>query len=727
MDDRASILVVDDQEVNRDLLQRRLERKGYHVWVAAGGRQALELIGAGQFELVLLDIMMPEIDGFEVLKLVRRDHSPSKLPIIMVTAKDESSDIVESLSLGANDYVTKPIDFQVLYARLGTQLALKRAEDDLRDLNQNLEQRVKERTADVIRSNKALRASEHRYQALYDENPAMFFTLGVDGTIQSLNYYGANQLGYEVEELLGQSASMLYPETEVDTFYSRLSTCLRQPGEVHQWELHKIRKGGGLIRVREVVRIVMGPEETVQLLMVCEDITDVYQLSEQISYKERHDELTGLISRQEFERRLEQALRTACEKKKQSTFCYLDLDQFKVINDTCGHDVGDELLRRLAGVMSKYVRREDALARMGGDEFGLLIDDCPLDRGNQIANELRKRIEEHQYYVGDKLFRTGVSIGLVNIDGSIKTVSEILSAADTACYTAKEEGRNRTHIYRENDREMQQIYGEMRWVARIHEALEKDLFQLYFQPIVSVRPDRGEGAHYEVLLRMRETDGNIIQPGAFLPAAERYFLSPKVDRWVVANVFRWLRNNPSHLQQLGLCSINLSGHSLADEEFAGFLLKQFSATAIPPEKICFEVTETAAIANIGAATRLMEEMRSLGCRFSLDDFGSGLSSFAYLKRLPVDFLKIDGQFVKEMVNDSVDRAMVKSIHDVAQVMGKRTIAEFVEDDAILNALLEIGVDYAQGYGISRPRPMEEMTFSAATGWQDLCKSEVKNV
>ena len=434
-----------------------------------------------------------------------------------------------------------------------------------------------------------------------------------------------------------------------------------------------------------------------------EDITEARALSQQLRFQAAHDALTGLVNRREFENRLERSLKAAEGGRSEHAVCYLDLDQFKIINDTCGHVAGDELLRRLGRVLAQQVRSQDTLARLGGDEFGVLLENCSMHAAERVANALRHTIEDFRFSWQKQVFGIGVSIGVVPIQGLGQTVSSILSAADAACYAAKDRGRNRIHIYHEGDVELVRRHGEMRWVTRIQTALEENRFELARQPIVPLSTSSREDTHYELLLRMRDEDGEIVLPEAFLPAAERYNLSVKLDRWVVREAFRQLTRDPSHLQKLFLCSINLSGVSLADEDFLIFVTTEFAATGLPPSKVCFEITETAAIANLADAMRFMEVLRRLGCRFALDDFGSGLSSFAYLKSLPVDFLKIDGVFVKDIVEDAIDRELVRAINKIGHVMGKRTIAEFVESKEILTALVEIGVDYAQGFELGKPK------------------------
>jgi len=387
--------------------------------------------------------------------------------------------------------------------------------------------------------------------------------------------------------------------------------------------------------------------------------------------------------------------------------CYLDLDQFKVVNDTCGHLAGDELLRQLGDLLKRNIRRHDFVARLGGDEFGILMHDCSLSEAFVACEKLRDMVRDFHFAWEDRSFTIGVSIGISAITGTSSSAVDLLKEADAACYAAKDKGRNRVHVYRPDDEELAMRQGEMQWVERIQQGLAQNRFCLYGQPIVAIGHEE-EGLHFETLVRYQDENGRIIPPGAFLPAAERYNLASELDRWVVSHLFAWMAQKEGFLQQLSVCSVNLSGVSMSDETMLAFISEQFDIWGIPPQKICFEVTETAAIANLSYATNFIHQLRDKGCSFSLDDFGSGLSSFAYLKNLPVDYLKIDGLFVKDILDDKVDLAMVKSINEVGHVMDKKTIAEFVENEQIFNLLNVLGVDYAQGYGIGKPVPLDEL-------------------
>jgi diguanylate cyclase (GGDEF)-like protein len=426
----------------------------------------------------------------------------------------------------------------------------------------------------------------------------------------------------------------------------------------------------------------------------------------QIRYQASHDALTGLINRHEFERRAERLISTAQKHEAEHALCFMDLDQFKVINDTCGHIAGDELLRQLGHVLENTVRQSDTLARLGGDEFGVLLENCTQKQALRMATELQQTIQDFQFSWGERTFRIGVSIGLVAITETIPSLVELLQQADAACYVAKDLGRNRIHVFHPGDTEMSLRHGEMQWVARINHALEENRFILYAQNIVPL--DKGTDMQYELLLRMIDKQGNIIPPGAFLSAAERYDLMDKLDAWTIENAFKLMASHPVFVEQIHFITINLSGQSLTKVKFLNSLIARIKESKINPSKICFEITETAAISNFKAATTFIPKLRELGCHFALDNFGSGLSSFGYLKNLQVDYLKIDGMFVKDIVDDPIDHAMVKSINDIGHVMGMKTIGEFVENDDIKDMLRMIGVDYAQGYGIGRPQPFDEI-------------------
>ena len=419
----------------------------------------------------------------------------------------------------------------------------------------------------------------------------------------------------------------------------------------------------------------------------------------------RHDALTGLITRREFERRLDAALVKTRAGHRWYALLYLDLDHFKVVNDTCGHAAGDELLRQITGVLRAVVRNRDSVARLGGDEFAMLLDDCPPQSAERIAQDLLEAIQGFSFASGENIFKIGGSIGLVTFCDSSVGLLELMRTSDDACYIAKKKGRNRVQIYQPADAEVAARQGELDWVGRLRLALHERRFCLYAQEIVVVSATRKRERRQELLVRMIDEEGGIVNPMAFIPVAERYNLMPAIDRLVISTSFEEIasiisREGPVEAHRW---AINLSGASLSEDDFLRFVRTQFETFGVPYAAICFEITETAAIASFARATQFIHELNMLGCGFALDDFGSGLSSFGYLKHLPVDHLKIDGVFVRDIAHDPVDRAMVEAINKVGRIMGITTIAESVEDAETLAVLQEIGVDYAQGFGIARPQ------------------------
>jgi diguanylate cyclase (GGDEF)-like protein len=443
-------------------------------------------------------------------------------------------------------------------------------------------------------------------------------------------------------------------------------------------------------------------------VMVFHDVSEARKLQHQLSYQASHDALTGLYNRREFENNLEYSLLESRRDSSHHCLCYLDLDQFKLVNDTCGHVAGDELLIQLSTLLKEHVRDSDMLARLGGDEFGILFNYCSMKDARRAAEKLLTSINNFRFVWQEHSFDVGASIGVVAINRGSRSIADILSAADVACYAAKDGGRNRVHIYEPDDEELKQRHGEMRWVSRIKTALTSNQFILYYQPIEPINGQTPGHKRFEILVRMLGPEEQIIPPMAFIPAAERYGLMPEIDRWVIRNTLDALTRQPKNGEKW-ICSINLSGQSLSEEGFLEFILKELEDTDIDPGCICFEITETAAIANLNNAVKFISALKETGCSFSLDDFGSGLSSFAYLKNLKVDFLKIDGGFVKNMVTDPINNAMVEAINDIGHVMNIQTVAEFAENEAIIGALKDLGVDFAQGYGIDIPRPLEELT------------------
>jgi diguanylate cyclase (GGDEF)-like protein/PAS domain S-box-containing protein len=557
------------------------------------------------------------------------------------------------------------------------------------------------------RTEEALRDSEERYRALVENSPVCILEMNLGGHLETLNLAGRTMIG---EDDRSHVFGLFFVDIVAPADRDRVADLLDRvrDGEVAQAEF-----GAVIDKERRVFSAsflpLTNPEGNVRKIMgVMQDITDAFILADELSYRASYDALTGLVNRREFEQRLERVLETADLENTENALCYLDLDQFKVINDTCGHIAGDELLRQIAAVLQANVRQRDTLARLGGDEFGVLMERCTLEQAKRVANKLRRKVADFRFVWAQKNFGVGVSIGIVSIDHASENISAVMNAADSACYTAKYKGRNRVHVYRRSNTDLVRRHGDAEWVIRVERALHENTFELTYQPIVPVTNEAERNSHIELLLRLPDRNGDLVPPGAFLPAAERYNLSTKIDRWVITHALAWFAENPQALERVVTCSINLSAQSLIDPKFLNFVCDVLEASPVPAEKICFDINESAAIANLTDATRFMTTLNELGCRFALDDFGSGHSSFAYLKSLPVDYLKIDGVYVKGIADNPLDLAIVRSINDIGQVMEKHIIAEYVESEQVAEKLREIGIDFYQGYLVSEPMPLENL-------------------
>ena len=566
---------------------------------------------------------------------------------------------------------------------------------------------------DLKRAEAALFAEKERAQVTLRSIADGVITTDVAGTIEYMNPLAEKLTGWKTGQARGQPlkrAFRLIDERTGKRLHDEVLSCLDSEKSAglpasavllsRNGQKYAIRNSAAPIRSQD--GRVLGA------VLVFSDVTAARQMAKRVTHQATHDALTGLLNRREFENRLRGVLAMARAENSEHVLCYVDLDQFKIVNDTCGHLAGDELLRQLASVLRTGVRKRDTLARLGGDEFGLLLEHCSLKQARRVVNSLRKALDQFVFLWKGTSFHISASIGMVPITSLTEGVADIMRAVDTACYAAKEAGRDRIYVLKPNDGELEKRYAEMQSVVRINRALHEDRFHLTFQPIVPIGSAEELGAHYELLLRMEVEDGSLVRPNAFMPTAERYNLATRIDRWVVHAALDWLAKHERHVTDLYLCSINLSGQSLTDTEFLTYLKQQLKESGVPAAKICFEVTETAAISNLTKAVHFIESLRKLGCRFALDDFGKGLSSFAYLKTLPVDFLKIDGMFVTDVMTNPLDMAILRSIQEIGRVTGKQTIAEHVEDAAIVKKLFEIGLDYVQGYWFGRPQPIGKM-------------------
>ncbi|MDQ1833802.1 bifunctional diguanylate cyclase/phosphodiesterase [Massilia scottii] len=465
------------------------------------------------------------------------------------------------------------------------------------------------------------------------------------------------------------------------------------------------REGQRFAVENAVAPVILDDGELIGTVLIIHDVTESKRLLRRLGFEASHDALTGLVNRREFELRLERAIERAQHPGGASAaLLYMDLDQFKVVNDTCGHQAGDDLLKRLATTYSEHVRERDTLARIGGDEFALIVEHCDVDEAMAVAQKILDATRTFRYVCKGRVFQLGVSIGLTPIDAGTINVEEAMRRADHACYLAKDRGRNRIYVHYKGDLDFAQRRSDMHWVTRLTHAFQNDQLQLYYQPILPL-DDGDTPRHYEILLRMRNGRNGPIGPAVFLPAAERYDVIVKIDRWVLTRTMEWLASNPEHMAALETCSINLSRRSLGDPSFHKFAADLIDASDVPAEKLCFEITENGAIADMQKTITFIEAFAARGCRFSLDDFGTGMTSFSYLKQLPVNYIKIDGSFIQMMSSSQVDFEMVRFTNDISHMMGRKTIAEYVTDSSILASLKAIGVDFAQGYWVGKPRPL----------------------
>jgi diguanylate cyclase (GGDEF)-like protein/PAS domain S-box-containing protein len=551
-------------------------------------------------------------------------------------------------------------------------------------------------------------------------------TTDADGVVDYVNPVAQELTGWDARSAIGKPIvdimTIVNAETRT-TVDNPVTRCLKE-GRVITLAANSVLldANGNEVPIQDSVAPIrdrMG--NVIGTVMVFHDVNDESRLFRQLSYHASHDALTGLINRREFENKLENAL-NACHADQGLTHAllYMDLDQFQVINDTFGHSAGDELLRQVTELVKDNIRSTDVLARLSGDEFGILLDGCDQGRAVDVAESIRDVIEKHRFDWQDSMTGIRCSIGVVLVNHESPSAADLLGSADAACYSAKDVGRNQVHLYQDSDVSLR--HEEMKWVSRITGAIEEDRLELYYQPIVSIcEGDAETRGHYELLLRMRDEDGELVSPDKFIPAAERYNLMPTIDRWVVHEALTRLADRDTQDAHARFTlAINLSGTSLSDDRFLDYVTEELEKARLPECAICFEITETAAISSLPRVIHFMQSLKKLGCMFSLDDFGSGLSSFTYLKNLPVDFLKIDGQFIRNITEDSVDESMVKAINDVGQAMGIETIAERVESREVLDKLSALGIAYAQGYFIARPDSVQSFE-----PWADDCSRSLR--
>jgi diguanylate cyclase (GGDEF)-like protein/PAS domain S-box-containing protein len=543
-----------------------------------------------------------------------------------------------------------------------------------------------------------------------------------DGDIEYMNPMAERLTGWRLEAVKQRPVQTVFRILDQDTrepMHNVIEACLTEGTSISKSMTILISNNG----IERSIESSMSPIEnrngsTEGAIIVFHDETERRRMENIIHHQATHDSLTGLINRQQFNIELKELIRHAKNHGAQHVLCHLDLDRFKLVNDTCGHAAGDELLKQVSSLLHTGIRTGDVLGRLGGDEFGLILQNCPVAIASDIADKIIKLVSEYNLDWEDNAFTIGISIGIVPITSQTESHIEIMKQADVACYTAKDKGRNRSYIYNQKDGELIHRNEELHWASRISDALEHNRFRIHAQSIHPFGQHSGNKALIEILVRMEDENGYLVPPSSFIPAAEQYNLMGVVDQHIIRETFRFIEKNANE----DICySINLSGNSLNDDNLAFFIKQCLNEFEIDPDLVCFEITETCAITNLIKTQKLIKELQQAGCKFALDDFGSGLSSLNYLKNLPVDYLKIDGGYVRDMVENKIDHAMVAAINQIGHIMGIKTIAEFVENDAILEKLQLLEVDFVQGYGVSRPKPLADISLHDLHGLTPAAK------
>lgn len=554
------------------------------------------------------------------------------------------------------------------------------------------------------------RSSEQKFRSIFEQSAVGIIQVDTRGIVIDANQAACQILDTPDDHLLNSPVMERIHPDDLPLSNAPHKALLR--GRMDSYTLEqRLQKGSGdHLWARLTVSMVHRRSgQAAYFVVMLEDISESRRLASELSYQATHDALTGLLNRREFEHRLAMMLGRARSEHSEHALCFIDLDQFKIVNDTSGHAAGDQLLREIARLAESRLREGDVLARLGGDEFGLILQNCNLDTAANVTEKLRQALESIVFTWEEQSHSIGASIGVVPIYAEAPDIGDLLRSVDIACYMAKDGGRNRVYVSTPDDRQLHLQRGEMAWLNRIQAALAENRFYLDAQRILAARDDK-KGLRYEVLVRLTNEQGERVSPAEFLPAAERFGIVHKIDRWVISEVVSQLARARQHLETLDACHINLSGRSFDQPDLADFIVGELNAHNIPGSKLCFEITETAAVHNLLDVKAFMTRLQKLGCTFALDDFGTGLSSFGYLRQLPVDCLKIDGSFVRNITRDRNDLAMVQAIHDISRTLDKVTVAECVEDGAAADLLKDVGVDFLQGFGLHRPCRFRELLF-----------------
>jgi len=568
-------------------------------------------------------------------------------------------------------------------------------------------------------ANYAIRRITKTEEQLYFEKELALTTLNSIGDgvitvnknyyIQTINPVAETLLNVTSDKAIGRSILNFYESGDKKQRSNINSSFNKNTTQRSLFDFTLTKQDGSKFDVEHTIAPIIDKNRTILgAVIILRDVTEMRTMEKRLSFQASHDSLTGLINRREFEIRLKQNIRNAQSEKQTHSVCFLDLDKFKIINDTSGHSAGDEFLKQISVTIQNELRATDVLSRLGGDEFGILFNSCSISKAQTICNKILKSIKDTRFSWGKNSFESGASIGIVPINEYTTSLSEVMSSVDAACYEAKDKGRNRIQVFEPDDAEFVKHRAETSWIQKIKTAIKKDNFELYFQEIQAINPSYPTPRSIEILVRLKDGE-KIVPPDSFIPAAERYNMMPLIDEWVISKTFDFLNEYQEAKNSELRVAINLSGQSLSEDNVLNLITNLLRKNKnLKKEHICFEITETAAIANLSRATEFILQIKQMGCKFSLDDFGSGLSSFSYLKNIPVDLLKIDGIFIRDITSDPINKAFVESIHNIGKMMGIKTTAEYVENEDILNCVKSIGIDYAQGYHIARPIPVKTL-------------------
>lgn len=698
---KPRLLVVEDSQDTSDLIERVLSA-AFDIEVAADGAEGLKAWVERRHDLVLLDVMLPTLSGRDILIEIQ-DADPHQ-PVVIMTAHTTIDQAEELMLLGAVDFLPKP--FRAEQLRKVCDIAIHR--EDYLVSNAQFAARVKSLEERELEF-RNLYESHHQ---LLDDLQSVVMELDEDLNICFLNRTWETLLGYSVEDSIGRPIEdFTSPEdahqfatfkekitaaVNEQKFSTEIELCLRDANQQQIWTQLKISRSTR--------------SEQFSTLTVCLDnITERRKSQEQLKYLAMHDSLTGLHNRHYFESTLEKLSADAVRNKRLHGLVYLDLDHFKVINDTFGHQKGDEVLREMSSLLSRRIRKPDIVCRLGGDEFAFLLRNVSAQEAKDFARDIQKIIGEFSFQLQEQRINLGCSIGVTLIDGSAHSAEEHFMRADIALYVAKGRGRNLIHLYDAQDNESDELRMRINISQKIRKAISEDRMVLYFQPIYDVNKDKI--SYYESLIRLREPNGNIVGPAEFIPALEAAGEMHLLDRWIIKLATRTLKEHP----ELNHIAINLSAQAFKDETLVPTILESLKVTGVNPNRITFELTESASLFNLNITQRVIAELHKLGCSFSVDDFGSGFSSFAYLKDLPADYIKLDGSFIQNLHQDTIDQALVKAMIQVIQALGKKAVAEYVENQEILDILKSMGIDFVQGYHIGHPIPVEKILAKKTQG------------